>query len=101
MLPEVLGEADALNLVVCCGEFLDDLPDVIRAAVIHQYDFVFGAGARCHCVADFLHHGFDSVFATVTGDYKREFHLKPLLDGFPLVTLCGLRGGLHHGKAFE
>ena len=101
MLPEILGEADSFNLVVGGGEFLDDLPYAIGAAVVYQYNLVVGAGTGCHGVADFLHHGFYGVFATVTGDYKREFHLKPLLNGFPLVTLCGLRGGLHHGEAFE
>ena len=101
VLPEIFGEADSLDVRVFGGEFLDDLPYVVWAAVVDEYDFVFGARAGGDCFADFLDDSRNCVFATVTGNYKREFHLEPLLNGFPLVALGGLGGGLHHGEAFE
>ena len=34
VLPKVFGEADSLDVVVAVGECLDDLPDVVGAAVV-------------------------------------------------------------------
>ena len=101
VLTEIFGEADSLDMRVFGGKLLDDLPYVVGATVVDEYDFVFGAWARGDCFADFLDDCRDCVFATVTGNYKREFHLEPLLNGFPLVALGGLGGGLHHSEAFE
>lgn len=101
VLTEIFGEADSLDMRVFGGKLLDDLPYVVGATVVDEYDFVFGAGAGCHGVVDFFNDCFNRVFATVTGNYKREFHLEPLLNGFPLVALGGLGGGLHHSEAFE
>lgn len=68
VLPEVLGEADSLDAGVLGGEAPDDLPHVVGAAVVDQHDFVVGAGACGHGVADFLHHGRDGVLAAVAGN---------------------------------
>ena len=70
MLPEVFRKANSLDVVVVCGEALDDLPHAVGAAVVHQHDFVVGAGACRYGIADFLHHGLDGVFAAVTGNYE-------------------------------
>lgn len=86
MLAEILGEADSLDFGVCGGEVLDDLPDVVGAAVVDQDDFVIvarrsrvvarddrrtcGTVLRGDCVADFVDYGFDGPLATVAGNYK-------------------------------
>lgn len=101
VLPEIFGEADSLDVRVFGGKLLDDLPYVVWAAVVDEYDFVFGAWACGDCFADFLDDSRNCVFTTITGNYKREFHLEPLLNRFPLVALGGLGGGLHHGEAFK
>ena len=85
MLPEVLGEANSLDTGVFGGKLPDDLPDVVGAAVVHQHNLVFGAGARRDGVADFLHDGADGVFAAVAGDYEREPHT------FSHLLLCAER----------
>ena len=74
VLPEVLGEADSLDVAVLFGELLDGLPHVVGAAVVHKYDFVVGAGAGRDCLADFLNHGADGIFAAVAGNHERDFH---------------------------
>jgi len=101
VLTKIFGEADSLDMRVFGGKLLDDLPYVVGATVVDEHDFVFGAWARGDCFADFLDDSRNCVFATVTGNYKREFHLEPLLNGFPLVALGGLGGGLHHSESFE
>ena len=74
VLPEVFRKADALDVGVCGGEAFDGLPHIVGTAVVHQHDFVVGAGASRHGFADFLHHGADGIFTAVAGDYEREFH---------------------------
>ena len=76
MLAEVLGEADSLNVAVGGGKTLDDVPYAVGTAVVYKNDFVVGVGAGRDGFADFVHHGFDGVFAAVAGDYKRELHYK-------------------------
>ena len=68
VLPEVLGEANTLDVIVGGCESFDDLPHVVGAAVVYKDDFVVGVGACGDGFADFLHHGFDGVFAAVTGN---------------------------------
>ena len=97
VLTEIFGEAYSLDVRVFGGKLLDDLPYVVGAAIVDEHDFVFGAWACGDCFSDFLDNSRNCIFATVTGNYKREFHLEPLLNGFPLVALGGLGGGLHHG----
>ena len=68
MLPEVFGEADSLDVWVCGGEAFDDVPDVVRTAIVYEDDFVVGFWTRCYGFANFIYHRFDGVLAAVAGD---------------------------------
>lgn len=85
VLAEVFRKADALDVGVCGGEAFDGLPHIVGTAVVHQHDFVVGAGASRHGFADFLYHGSDGVFAAVAGDYERKLHT------FSHLLLCAER----------
>lgn len=86
VLAEILGEANAFDFGVGCGQILDDVPDPIGAAVVDQDDFVIvarrsrvvarddrrtcGTVLRGDCVADFVDYGFNGSLASIAGNDK-------------------------------
>ena len=44
MLSEIFGEANSLDVWVCSGEFFDDIPNIVWAAIGYEDEFVVGAG---------------------------------------------------------
>ena len=48
MLPEVLGQVDADDVFLFLRKPLDDIPHVVRTAVVHQHDLGTVAGNYIH-----------------------------------------------------
>ena len=71
MLPEVLGEVDADDVILFLREPFDNAPHVVGAAIVHQHNLVTIARALGgHLALDFFHHRSDGLFGTIAGYHK-------------------------------
>ena len=86
VLTEIFGEADSLDVRVFGGKLLDDLPYVVGATVVDEYDFVFGAWARGDCFADFLDDSRNCVFATGNRELQKRVSSRTFAERIP--TCC-------------
>src|ERR1041384_4390243 len=82
VLTEVSTQVYAYDVRVGSANLFDDRPRAVGRAIVNEHDFIIAAGwieRLCYC----RNQGFETVLASIDGNYDREIKLKCLITNLP------------------